>query len=94
MKCQCSPECKKLVKSFKKQPFGIPYKFKGKSRTYYPDYYVLLKDGRELIFELKGQYTKRDKAKFKYAPPWCKDNEYEWVAIYEKPTKPLTQYIQ
>jgi hypothetical protein len=84
----------KIVKSFTYQPFGIQYKFKGSNHTYFPDFLVALKNGDKWIVEIKGAHVRKDKAKFRAAYEWCNKNGYEWVVISEKPTKPLTEYLQ
>lgn len=84
----------KIVTKFVKEPFPIPYKFEGKCHSYYPDFYIKLSDGRKCIVELKALVTPKDKAKFRYAEKWCKENDYEWAVIYEKPFGKITTLLQ
>jgi hypothetical protein len=87
-------ESANIVKYFKYQPFGIPYKFEGEIHTYFPDFLVRLKDGTKWIVEVKGEHGEKDKAKFKAAVKYCKQHNYEWTVIFEKPMQPLTEYLQ
>jgi hypothetical protein len=86
----------KIVKRFKKNPFVIPYLYKGEIRTFIPDYFVELLDGRKFVVELKGHYERRSRvrAKFMAAFRYCVEHDYEWVIIQEKPTQSLSEYIQ
>src|SRR5580704_76028 len=69
-----------LVKKFTKEPFGIPYKYKGEKSTYFPDYLIEYKDGRKFIVETKGGQEDRFKvqAKIKAAFRYCKKQHYDY----------------
>lgn len=87
-------ESSKIVKTFKYQPFGIAYKFKGKYHTYFPDFLVTLKNKSTWVVEVKGRSVTRDKAKYKAAYKYCQDHGHEWVIVKEKPLQPITEYLQ
>lgn len=50
--------------------FEIYYLWQGQPKTYYPDFIIKFKDGRNLIIEVKGQATEKDKAKWQAANEW------------------------
>ncbi len=50
--------------------FEIFYLWQGQIKTYYPDYIVKFENNRYLIFEVKGQTTEVDKAKWQAAKEW------------------------
>ena len=83
-----------IVSYFQWQPFGIPYKFKGEWRTYFPDVLVVLKSGEKWLVEIKGEKRPETKAKFKAAYEYCEGHRYGWAVITEKPIQPLTEYLQ
>jgi type III restriction enzyme len=51
--------------------FSIPYEFMGVSHGFFPDFIVKLKNGVNLILEVKGLIDEREKAKFEAAKRWC-----------------------
>lgn len=81
------------VKSFKRTPFAIPYKYKKITHSFYPDFIVKLFDGRKVVFELKGRCQEIDKYKFKAAQKFCKEKLYLWAPVFECP-KGVSRYIQ
>jgi len=89
-------ESAKIVKRFKKEPFRIPYKYKGVQHTFFPDFLLELQDGSKFVVEVKGQAVDRRQtmAKFKAACEWCEKRGYEFVVIREKPIAPITDYLQ
>jgi type III restriction enzyme len=50
--------------------FEIYYLWQGQPKTYYPDFIIKFADGRNLIIEVKGQATEKDKAKWQAANEW------------------------
>jgi len=48
----------------------IPYEYEGVQHHYEPDYLVRLKNGRTLIFEIKGEGDDQDLAKHQAAKRW------------------------
>jgi hypothetical protein len=83
-----------LVKRFVYEPFGIPYVWKGKDRTYYPDFLLELKTGEKFVVEIKGKERPRDLAKYMAAERYCRNHGMEFAIIREKPMEPLSRYIQ
>lgn len=83
-----------LVKRFVYEPFGIPYVWQGKERTYYPDFLLELKTGEKFVVEIKGKERKRDLAKYMAAERYCRNHGMEFAIIREKPMEPLSRYIQ
>ncbi len=51
--------------------FSIPYEFMGVSHGFFPDFIVKLKNGVNLILEVKGQIDEKEKSKFEAAKRWC-----------------------
>lgn len=83
-----------LVKCFAWEPFAIPYRFDHRDRNYYPDVLITKKSGEKWLVELKGEKRPETEAKIKAARKFCKREGYGYNIIYEKPTKPLTEYLQ
>ena len=54
-----------------KSGFRIPYEMLGVSHLYHPDFIVRLKNGVNLILEIKGFEREQDKAKHEAARRWC-----------------------
>ncbi len=50
--------------------FTIPYEFMGVSHSFFPDFIVVLKNGVNLILEVKGLINEQEKAKFEAAKRW------------------------
>lgn len=46
----------KEIALYQEQPFAIPYELDGISRTYYPDVFFILEDGRGVVVEIKHRY--------------------------------------
>lgn len=72
---------------------GITYRYKSKTRTYYPDFLVLLSSGEKLIVEVKSKFTllgsstfnvyEKNLAKFRAASAYASAYGYEFVvAVY------------
>jgi hypothetical protein len=62
------------VLGFRHEPFGIPYRFKGVARTYYPDFLVGFADGTCMLVEVKGYAwlgKAEERAKIKAAEAYC-----------------------
>ena len=51
--------------------FGIPYEYTGTSHSYEPDFIVRLKNGVNIILEIKGFETEQDRAKHTAARRWA-----------------------
>ena len=51
--------------------FSIPYEFMGVSHGFFPDFIVRLKDGKQVVLEVKGLIDEREKSKFEAAKRWC-----------------------
>jgi len=65
------------VENFEKDTVRIPYKWNGKHRTYFPDFYVVLTNGVVLLLEIKKNVTtpcERDRLKFAAARRYCEDS--------------------
>ncbi|HEY1645417.1 MAG TPA: TnsA endonuclease N-terminal domain-containing protein [Candidatus Saccharimonadales bacterium] len=89
-------ESSSLVKKFIREPFAIPYKYKGIKHSFFPDYLVEYKDGRKFLVEVKSKCEPRRKVmtKFKVAYDYCTKYGYEWITIREKPILSLGEYLQ
>lgn len=75
------------VKSFVYEPFGLSYCYKGKARTYFPDFLVTLKRGKPILVELKPRYKTCDgqsKAKFRSARTYCSTRNFDFVILTEE----------
>ena len=46
----------KEIALYQEQPFVIPYELGGVSRTYYPDVFFVVEDGRGVVVEIKHRY--------------------------------------
>ena len=73
-----------LASSFLEQPLRISYRFEGRYRHYWPDAVVLLKDGRELLVEVKPRALfgkPKDMAKWRAATLWCHRNSIGFAVV-------------
>ena len=73
-----------LVSAFVEQPVGISYLFEGRRRRYWPDAVVLLRDGRELLVEVKPRALfgkPKDMAKWRAAALWCHRNSVGFAVV-------------
>ena len=73
-----------LATSFVEQPVRIPYIWQTRQTAYYPDAAVLLRDGRQLLVEVKpvNRFTSaRDQAKWKAALAWSRRNGFGFVVV-------------
>ena len=85
--CDKSPK----ILNWSSEEIKIPYLFEDRNRSYYPDFWIdmINKDGErvEKIIEIKPHYQrtmKVNKAKWKQAEAFCKDNNYEFVVLTER----------
>ena len=69
------------VISFEKDHLRIPYKWKGKWRTYFPDYYIRLKHGLRLIVELSTVTDNKDNAKIEAAMRYCAKRKWKFLLV-------------
>ena len=46
----------KEIAFYQEQPFVIPYELDGTQRTYYPDVFFVIEDGRGVVVEVKPRY--------------------------------------
>lgn len=83
-------ESSTLIKSFKYEPFGIKYKFKGKDSYYYPDFSVRTLTNEVYIVEIKGWMCAKDEHKFKAARVYCKQKGYKFIVLKEKPLQDIS----
>ena len=73
-----------LASSFVEQPIGIRYLYEGRQRVYWPDAVVLLRDGRELLIEVKPRALfgkPKDMAKWRAAALWCRRNSVGFAVV-------------
>lgn len=64
--------------------FEIPYLYNGIVHKYRPDFLIILKNGKRLILEVKGQETDQDKAKRQALSEWVKAvNAYGGFGLWE-----------
>lgn len=73
-----------VASSFLEQPVGISYLFEGRRRRYWPDAVVLLRDGRELLVEVKPRALfgkPKDMAKWRAAALWCHRNSVGFAVV-------------
>jgi deoxycytidylate deaminase len=87
------------IRDVKNCDFSIEYRDDhGKTRRYYPDFWVLFETGLQWIVEVKGVYSEIDLLKFKAAQEWCLENgcyyrivttgmvqRSSWASIYSHP---------
>jgi len=83
-----------LVKKFVSEPFAIPYRYKGKKHSFFPDFLLELKNGEKWLVEIKGEFKESTRQKYKAANRYCEKYGYNWGVVTEKPIKPLTEYLQ
>ena len=73
-----------LAKAFVEQPVRIPYTWQTRQTAYYPDAAVLLRDGRQLLVEVKPANrfaSAKDQAKWKAALAWGRRNGFGFVVV-------------
>jgi hypothetical protein len=66
------------------KPSSIPYRFKGRSKLYYPDFKVLLSSGITAIIEVKPYHFLNDDmvvAKRKAAIKYCSENGFRYITL-------------
>jgi len=85
--CDKTPE----VLEWSSEEIAIPYKYKDKHRNYYPDFYIkYIKEDdsiEESIIEIKPHYQRlygQNKAKWRSAEEYCKENNYTFQVLTEK----------
>ena len=82
-KCDSSPEVIKILEGHTNK---ILYTYKKANRTYIPDAILILSDGTKLIIEVKPKHklnTKKNRAKFRAAINWCKENSCVFLIMTE-----------
>lgn len=88
----------KIVKEFKYEPFGIPYTYCRERHTYFPDFWVKLKDGREFVLELRGWNRGgrgyKEKNKFKAAQKYCQDRNMDFVCLVGRDCQEVIQKLK
>ena len=73
----------RLVECFKYEPFVVQYRYDGVMRSYFPDFWVRFRNGKELVFELKGYEWggRREQCKAKACERYCSTNGMEFVRL-------------
>lgn len=74
----------KYVESFVKDSFRIPYEWKDKRHTYFPDFKITMTNGCEIVVELKTHgihHQRRDPVKFETAMEFCRNKGIRFVII-------------
>lgn len=67
--------------------FRISYIFKRSNHYYIPDVILTLSGGENIMIEIKPKSklkTKKNKAKFKAARKWCKENNFKYLILTEE----------
>ena len=70
------------VVSYQYEALQIPYLFRGKTHTYYPDFIVQYSNAKNKVIEVKRKDKLLDLkviAKQKAVKLWCESNGYEYV---------------
>ncbi len=70
------------VLSYQYEALQIPYVFRGKQHTYYPDFIVQYNNGKNKVIEVKRKDKLGDLkviAKQKAVKVWCEANGYEYI---------------
>jgi hypothetical protein len=76
------------VRAFFAEPFRIPYKFNGRTRTYVPDLLVEYADKRLVLVEIKPDALldePENRAKFDAAREWCRGRGIQFQVWGEPP---------
>lgn len=74
------------ILSYSVEPFGIKYYYKGKSKTYYPDILLNLKEDKKILVEIKPSFMVNDDkvvAKSLSALKYCSENGMKYKIITE-----------
>jgi len=80
-------ESKKNILSYEMEYFKIKYKFGGTNRIYIPDFWIIMKKGKEYILEVKAKWLVLDPlnvAKIKAAKDFCQKNNMKFILWTEK----------
>lgn len=72
----------------KRCSFSIPYKFKGESRSYYPDFSI-----NKTIIEIKGKFTEECLVKAQAAEKFCHENGLRYEMLSLKELKKIPEFI-
>lgn len=75
------------VDYYEAQPIKIPYKYKGASYNYYPDFKVITGDNRVLLVEVKPtRFLKKEKnlLKFEVGKRFCEGKNWEYMVVSEE----------
>ena len=70
------------VATYQYEALQVPYLFRGKTHTYYPDFIVQYNNGKKVVIEVKRKDKLLDLkvvAKQKAVKVWCASNGYEYV---------------
>ncbi|MEK4236214.1 TnsA endonuclease N-terminal domain-containing protein [Paenibacillus sp. FSL H7-0714] len=73
------------------QPRGIEYHYKGKKRTYYPDYLIISSELKYYLVEVKlKEFVNKNtnKAKFVVAKEYCKLKNWTFLVLTEDQIRP------
>jgi len=80
------------VKSFRGEPFAIPYMLRGANYNYLPDLLVNFKDGRTELWEVKPSSQLNDEmniAKWTAAKSYCEKRKWKFIVYTESGIKGL-----
>jgi hypothetical protein len=73
------------VKYYRKDYLRIPYSFGKEACTYYPDFYIKLKNGKVLVVELLNKFADRKtQAQIKVATKYCMHRGWKFKVLYLK----------
>jgi Sigma-70, region 4/TnsA endonuclease N terminal len=82
-------ECSERVAYYQEQPAQIPYSFKGRQRTYFPDVFVATTDGRGLLIEVKptdNMALSINRAKADAGRAWAHTRGWGWLTVSDRCT--------
>lgn len=85
----------KEIALYQEQPFVIPYELDGISRTYYPDVFFVVEDGRGVVVEIKHRYQMalhENLTKLSALRKFCVQNG--WGLLVTDGTRPIQQLQQ
>ncbi|QMV44008.1 TnsA endonuclease N-terminal domain-containing protein [Cohnella cholangitidis] len=81
----------RTVKAIYFQCVSLKYNFKGKSHKYFPDFLLLLHNGKYLLVEVKLKKfkdTDENKAKYKAGEAHCKKEGWTYLVVTEDEIRP------
>lgn len=81
----------RMVATFQQQPVCVPYQCDGRSRCYYPDVVVQLRDGRAVLVEVKPIYQVAyavNQDKFDAGRVYAHSREWGWLVWTDRDSIP------